>query len=261
MSSSELFNSGETHLASTLDREDPNRLFPESYSMRNILPLVPAVFTALAFIAGCASVSPTTWEPLFDGTSTTKWRGYRKDTFPTKGWEVHDGALHFVAGSGGGDIVTKESFDNFDLEFEWKVSAGANSGVMYRVSEDFEAPWHTGPEYQVLDDTLHPDGKNPRTTAASAYALIARDPACATRPVGEWNQGRIRVKGDQVEHWLNGKKAVEFHLGSPAFADLVKSSKFKDMPRFAREAAGRICLQDHGDSVWYRNIRIRRLAP
>lgn len=222
---------------------------------------IAAAAATLTLLAGCAGWSSPGWEPLFDGTSTSHWRGFRKDTFPAKGWEIQDGTLHFVAGSGGGDIVTREQYGSFDLRFEWKVSPGANSGVIYHVSEAFDAPWQTGPEYQVLDDAKHPDGRNPKTSAAAAYALIARAPETHTRPVGEWNQGRIVVRGTHVEHWLNGQKAVEYDSSKADFLDLVQKSKFKGMPRFARESQGHICLQDHGDSVWYRNIRIQRLNP
>lgn len=199
------------------------------------------------------------WENLFDGSSMAKWRGYKKTDFPFQGWSVVSGTLHFTKGSGGGDLVTREEYGSFELEFDWKVSEGANSGVMYRVTEASDAPWHTGPEYQVLDDAKHPDGKNPKTGAAALYALIACNADKATKPVGEWNSGRILLRGSHLEHWLNGKKVVEADLASPEFAKLVAGSKFKDMPRFAKEAAGRICLQDHGDEVWYRAIRIRRL--
>lgn len=199
------------------------------------------------------------WETLFDGTSTAKWRGFRKAAFPAQGWVIEDGALRFQKGSGGGDLVTREQFADFELEFEWKVSEGANSGVMYRVSEAFEQPWFTGPEYQVLDDSKHADGKNPLTSAGALYALIAAGPEKETRPVGEWNRARIILRDRQLEHWLNGRRVVATTLGGDEFNALVASSKFKDMPRFARESGGHICLQDHGDDVWFRNIRVRRL--
>lgn len=227
--------------------------------MKYRLTRFAAVVATLTVLAGCVSPGKSGWVPLFDGTSTAHWRGFRKNAFPEKGWEIQDNTLHFIAGSGGGDIVTREEYASFDLRFEWKVSPGANSGVIYRVSEAFEAPWHTGPEYQVLDDSKHPDGRNPKTSAAAAYALLARNPATKPNPVGEWNQGRIVVQGDHVEHWLNGQKAVSYDFNQPAFAALVQNSKFKNMPRFGRESTGHICLQDHGDAVWYRNIRIRPL--
>ncbi len=199
------------------------------------------------------------WIVLFDGTSTAAWRGFKKTDFPAKGWEVVDGSLHVKGGGGAGDLVTRQKFRDFELEFEWKVSPGANSGVMYRVSEEFDAPWQTGPEYQVLDDAKHADGKNPKTSASALYALVAASSEKALKPVGEWNSARILLRGTQLEHWLNGKKVVALDLGSPEVRELIGKSKFKDLPRFAREAAGSICLQDHGDDVWFRNIRIRSI--
>lgn len=209
-------------------------------------------------LGGCIVVSSADWTTLFDGKSTAAWRGYKQADFPAKGWEVKDGTLHHVAGGGGGDLVTREKYDSFELRFDWKVAEGANSGVMYRVSEAFNAPYETGPEYQVLDDAKHPDGRNPKTTASSLYALIAAQ-GKELKPVGEWNKARIVVRGSHVEHWLNKKKVVEYELGSDALKALIAGSKFKDMPRFAQEPTGHICLQDHGDSVWYRKIRVRKL--
>jgi opacity protein-like surface antigen len=199
------------------------------------------------------------WDDLLAGNSTAKWRGFKQPDFPAKGWSVAGGTLHFAKGSGGGDLVTREEYASFELEFDWKVTAGANSGVIYRVKENFDAPWHTGPEYQVLDDAQHGDGKNPKTSASALYALIAANAAKATKPVGDWNSGRIVLRGSKLEHWLNGQQVVATDLASPEFAKLVAGSKFKDLPRFAKEASGHICLQDHGDEVWYRNVRIRRL--
>lgn len=199
------------------------------------------------------------WEDLLAGNSTAKWRGFKKTGFPDQGWTLSDGTLHFAKGSGGGDLVTREQFSSFEFEFEWKVSAGANSGVMYRVNEAFEAPWHTGPEYQVLDDALHADGKNPKTSASALYALMAANGSKATKPVGEWNSGRIVLRGSKLEHWLNGKQVVAADLASPEFAKLVAGSKFKEMPRFAKEPSGHLCLQDHGDDVWFRHLRVRKL--
>lgn len=216
-------------------------------------------------LSGCLSLSvgsqAAEWEMLFDGSTLVKWRGYRKPDVPEKGWKVEDGSLRCVARGGGGDILTRDQYDHFDLRFEWKVAPGANSGVMYRVSENFGASWHTGPEYQILDDAKHPDGKNPKTRAASLYALIACDEGKELKPVGDWNESRIRVEGSRVEHWLNSKLVVSYDLESPEFQDLVRQSKFKDLPRFAKEPKGHICIQDHGDDVWYRNIRIQRLDP
>jgi len=198
------------------------------------------------------------WTVLFDGTSTDAWRGFKSDAFPAQGWVIEDGALKHVAGAGGGDIITREQFQDFELRLEWKAAPGANSGIFYRVQEVGNWVWETGPEMQVLDDALHADGKNPKTSAGSLYGLIA----CAkpsVKPAGEWNAVRIVVMGPHVEHWLNGTKVVEYELGSEAWNRMIAESKFKDMPNFGRMPAGHIALQDHGDDVWFRNIKIRRL--
>src|SRR6266571_2253344 len=205
-----------------------------------------------------AKVKPGKWEILFDGRSANKWRGFKMNSFPDQSWKVEDGALRTVAGAHGPDIVTKELYDNFELELEWKVTPGANSGIMYHVSEDFEAPYETGPEMQVLDDDKHADGKDPKTSAGSLYALIAPKNK-RLKPVGEWNRVRIVVQDNQVAHWLNGVKVVEFELGTAELNQLIGRSKFNDMPRFGKEKTGFIDLQHHGDEVWYRKIRVRRL--
>ena len=200
------------------------------------------------------------WEVLFDGTSTAAWRAFKGKDFPAKGWVVENGTLHVQAKAGGGDIVTREQYRDFEMTFEWKVAPGANSGVMYRVSESKSASYETGPEYQVLDDSKHGDGKNPKTSASALYALIAANESKQVRPVGEWNEGRIVVQGTRIEHWLNGRKVVACDLASPEVTALIAKSKFNQWPGFAKEPAGHICLQEHGDDVWYRNIRIRKLA-
>jgi type 1 glutamine amidotransferase len=200
------------------------------------------------------------FRPLFDGKSAAGWRGYKKEAFPAAGWEVVDGALHAKANGGGGDLVTTDEFGDFDLRFEWKVAPGSNSGVMYRTGEEADAPYMTAPEYQVLDDDRHPDGKEPRTSAAALYALYA----CQNKqlkPVGQWNEGRIVVAGNHVEHWLNGVKVVTAELHSDDWNRQVAASKFAAWPTFATKAKGRIDLQDHGDEVWYRSLRIRELPP
>jgi hypothetical protein len=213
---------------------------------------------ALSLVGDAAQAKPDKWQVLFDGKSVDKWRGYKMNSFPDHSWKVEAGAIKTIAGAEGPDIVTKEQFGNFELELEWKVSPGANSGIMYRVSEAAAAPYETGPEMQVLDDDKHDDGRDPKTSAGSLYALIAPKNK-KLKPVGEWNKVRIVVQDNQVVHWLNGVKVVEFELGSPQLNQLIARSKFKDMPRFAKEKPGFIDLQHHGDEVWYRKIRVRRL--
>jgi len=199
------------------------------------------------------------WKLLFDGKTTDGWHAYRGKEVGDK-WKVVDGALVLNPADGkrGGDIVTDDKYENFDLTLEWKVTKGANSGVMYRVSEEKGAPYETGPEYQILDNANHGDGKNPKTSAASAYALYAPSKD-VTKPIGEWNKTRIVVRGDHVEHWLNGVKVVEYDFGSDDWIKRVEESKFAKMDRFGKEKKGHIDLQDHGNEVAYRSIKIKVL--
>jgi cytochrome c len=195
------------------------------------------------------------WKLLFDGKTTTGWHTYGKKSAPS-GWQAVDGALSRA--SGGGDIATDEDYADFELALEWRISPGGNSGIMFHVDESLGAPWESGPEMQVLDNQRHPDGHDPTTSAGSAYALYA-PPRDLTNPVGMWNQVRLRVKGSHVEQWLNGTLCCTYELGSPEWKTLVSQSKFASMPRYGQSKTGRICLQDHGDAVAYRNVRVRRL--
>jgi hypothetical protein len=206
-----------------------------------------------------ASGADNEWITLFDGESLGHWRGFRRDDVPS-GWQIEEGTLAFVPGSGeGGDIVTRDRFENFELELEWKISEGGNSGIFYRVQEgDYRHTWETGPEMQVLDDAGHRDGLTAEHTAGSNYALHAPS-ADVTEPVGEWNTVRLVVDGARVEHWLNGVKIVEFEQWSEDWQALVDASKFATMSGYGAYREGHIALQDHGDRVWYRNIRIRPL--
>lgn len=198
-------------------------------------------------------IPDTSWRVLFDGTSTDAWRGYRMDSMPA-GWQIEDGTLVRVGDTR--DIITRDQFSDFELELEWKVDSAGNSGVMYRVTEEGEWSYHTGPEMQILDDAGHPDGGNRLTSAGSVYGLYAA-PAGLVKPAGEWNTARVVVDSNHVEHWLNGTKGVEYELGSPDWEAKVKASKFIDWPGYGRSPRGHIALQDHGDRVAFRNIRIR----
>jgi hypothetical protein len=223
--------------------------------------LKAVVISSTLIFAGCASPkadSNSKWIVLFDGTSTDAFRGYKRDSFPDKGWKVENGTLKTIPGGDVVDLITKAQFSSFELELDWRISPGGNSGIIYHVSEDFPHSYNTGPEMQVLDDSKHHDGRNPKTSAGALYALIAPTNK-VLKPVGEWNHVRLVVRGTHVEHWLNGREVVQYELGSPELAALIADSKFKDMPRFAKEKIGYIALQNHHDEVWYRNIRIRRL--
>ncbi len=197
------------------------------------------------------------WKLLFDGHNVSEWRGYKQKEMPATGWSVEDGAL--VNHGGGGDIVSREEFADFELELEWKIPEGSNSGIFFHASEDHDHVWESAPEFQILDDAHHPDGQNPKTSAGSNYALIAPPPA-VTRPVGSWNVARIRVLGSHVEHWLNGVKLLEYELWTPEWNALVAGSKFAKMPGYGLEKTGHLALQDHGDPVSFRDIRIRPLV-
>lgn len=193
------------------------------------------------------------WRSLFDGTTTAGWRGYRQKTMP-EGWTVVDGAL--TRAGKGGDIITVDQFGDFELTLEWKVGPGANSGVFFRVNEAADVMWHLAPEVQVIDNA-YKSALKPEQMAGANYDLHApaRD---ATRPPGSWNEMRILAKGNHVEQWLNGVKIVDYEIASADWTRRVRASKFKD-PGYGRTRRGHIALQDHGDTVAYRNIRVREL--
>lgn len=195
---------------------------------------------------------------IFDGKNLNNFKGWKQDAV-SPGWKVsEDGSLAFEPTSGARDIATKKDYSNFELRFSWKVSKGANSGVFYLADESKPLSWSTGPEYQILDNEEHADGASPLTSAASNYALIA--PAYdVTRPVGEWNDARIVVRGMDVEHWLNGVLVVKYTFNSPSWKRLVADSKFKDLATYGQARSGKIIFQNHGDPVWFRNIRIKEL--
>ena len=154
--------------------------------------------------------------------------------------------------------MTREEFDDFTLELDWKISSGGNSGIMYRVATGDTAPYYSGPEYQILDSSRHADGKSRLTSAGALYGLYP-SPADCEKPAGEWNSAKIVVQGKHIEHWLNGRKIVDCEIGSDDWARRVAQSKFATWEKFGKMARGHIVLQDHGDQVWYRNIRITPL--
>jgi hypothetical protein len=194
------------------------------------------------------------WKTIFDGKSLTGWRQWRGTT--PKGWEVVDGAL--TRTGSGGDLVYDKVLKNFELSLEWNIAPGGNSGIMYHASETTDKPYESGPEMQVLDDAKHADGRLRETSAGAAYALYP-SPAGVVHPAGEWNKVRLLVKGPHVEHWLNDKKIVTYEIGSPDWIGRVGASKFRTMPKFGTFAEGYLVLQDHGDRVQFRNIKVREL--
>jgi len=204
------------------------------------------------------------WKLLFDGKSLDAWRGYKMQTLPV-GWTVEDGAIHFMpppkdapAAGQRQDIITKEQYQDFELVVEWAVTPAGNSGIFFHVAETGARTYETGPEFQVLDNKGHKDGEKPVTSAGSNYALHApvKD---VTKPIGEWNEARITVKGAHVTHSLNGTKLLEYDLWTPEWKAMVEASKFKAMPGYGLEKTGHIALQDHGDHVMFRSIKIRAL--
>lgn len=197
------------------------------------------------------------WVTLFDGSDLDAWRGYGREDVPS-GWVIDAGTLHFEPGGEGGDLVTRQSFADFELEIEWKVTPCGNSGIFYRGVQTDSLIYHTAPEMQVLDDACHPDARFPSHRAGAAYDLYMATPG-VVHAGGEWNQARIVARGGHVEHWLNGQQVVTYEQGSAAWDARVAASKFSIMPDFGRARQGLIGLQDHGDPVWYRNIRVRPL--
>ncbi len=204
------------------------------------------------------------WKLLFDGKTTNGWRGYLKQDAPGA-WKVQDGALFLdtdakKAGASGGDLITADEYENYELELEWKISEGGNSGIIFSVHEDpkFRATYATGPEMQVLDDARHSDGKIHKHNSGDLYDLIA-SPARYAKPVGEWNTAKIIKKNNKLTLIFNGQKTAETTMGTDEWKKLVGESKFKTWEGFGAYAKGHIALQDHGDKVWYRNIKIRQL--
>lgn len=199
------------------------------------------------------------WQLLFDGKSADQWRGYGKDSIPGKGWMVEDDMLKVE--KGGGDLITKEQFGNFELQLEFALSDTANSGIFYlAIEEPKDAIWKFAPEYQLLDNETYTEmyGDMSKHLTGENYDLHASKED-HTNPIGDWNTARIVHNNGHVEHWLNGYQTVEYEIGSEAWEQLVQNSKFKDYPRYGRAKEGHIGLQDHGHLVMFRNIKIRKL--
>ncbi|HTN74941.1 MAG TPA: DUF1080 domain-containing protein [Pirellulaceae bacterium] len=223
------------------------------------LCLIGALASATAFAADppanklTAEEEKAGWKLIFDGESTKGWRNYKKDAI-NPGWKVVDGALTRAAG-GAGDIITADKYGAFELTLDYKISKGGNSGLMFHVTEEEGTPWMTGPEIQIQDNK---DGHDPQK-AGWLYQLYKSE-IDATNPAGEWNTLRIVISPEKCEHYMNGKKYCEYVKGSKDWDERVAKSKFGKMPKFGKATAGYISLQDHGNEVAYRNIKIRPIA-
>lgn len=236
---------------------------------------------ALALLVACSSTKPTTmnnaanalsdeekrqgWELLFDGQSTAGWHNYGKPGTVGNAWKVVDGTLYLDAaskksGAQGGDIVTNGEFENFHLSLDWKIAPNGNSGIMFYVQEDpakYRQTYHTGPEMQVLDNAGHPDAKIVKHRAGDLYDLITAKET--VKPAGEWNHAEIKADKGRLQFFLNGEEVLATTMWDEAWKTMIANSKFKEWPGFGAFQKGKIALQDHGDDVWYRNIKIRRL--
>jgi hypothetical protein len=198
------------------------------------------------------------WQTLFGDKAEdlSAWKTYGKPASAPVTWAVEEGVLAWRKGAG--NLATKETFTDFELELEWKIAPGSNSGIMFGVDEKSDKPWHSGPELQILDDAKHRDGKNPLTSAGALYSLYAPTQR-ASKPIGEWNTQRVKVQNGRMQSWLNGVAVVDAQIGSADWNARVAKSKFAPFKQFARVNPGRILLQDHNEPVWFRNIRVRRL--
>ncbi len=189
---------------------------------------------------------------------TNAFRGFHQDTFPTGYWTCEAGVLRSISGRKI-DLITREKYEDFDLELDWKVTPGANSGIFIGVTEAASETYWSGPEMQINDDAINPDGKTPNTSAGALYDLIAPNDKKSLKPAGEYNHAGVISRGGRVQYWLNGAKILEYDWDSPAIRELIHHSKFKDAPCFMKNRNGHIALQSEGNEVWFRNIRIRRL--
>jgi len=228
---------------------------------------LPLFALILAFNWAHFQPKPGPWKFLFDGETTKGWRGVYMTHFPDSGWVVKDKMLIHKSSQGkesasGGDIITEEEFTNFELELEFRISKGGNSGIKYFVVERQPKPAGSaiGCEFQILDDDNHPDalkGRDGNRKAGGLYDLIPAPMDKKLNPPGQWNKARILVNGKHVEHWLNGKKTIEYDKGSNDFKNRIAESKYKTFPFFGNDNKGHILLQDHGDEVAFKKIRIR----
>lgn len=228
-------------------------------TLRILLPLILLIAPAVAADNTLTSAEKAAgWELLFDGISLEGWRGYRRETLPEAGWEVKDGILRTVAKVKGGELITVRKFGDFEFSWEWRIAEGGNNGVKYFVTED--RPRAPGHEYQMLDDAKHPDGRaGPDRLTAAFYDVLPPAVDKPLKPVGEWNNSRIVVRGNRVEHWLNGRNVLTYELGSPEVQAGLAASKFKAFPDFGTKLTGHLMLTYHNDECWFRNLKVREL--
>ena len=201
---------------------------------------------------------PGEWETLFSG-KTHQFRGYKTYDFPKQSWKIERGELKSIAGAPQVDLVSVSMYEDFDLEIEWRVAPGADGGVLYRVMEDRGPTWHSGLEYQMIDDARNPEAKKGARSTGSLYDVVAGKSTASVKSAGQVNTSVIRVRQGVAEHWLNGEKVLSYQLGSADFRSSVDQSKFKNLPRYGREKEGHIGLQHMGSEVAFRSIRVRRL--
>ena len=225
-----------------------------------ILLLVMACF---AFVNTPGKETPGKWISLFDGKTLRGWHGFNK-TGAISNWMIEDGAmvcLGAAADAHGGDIVTDEGYENFELKWEWKISTGGNSGVMYHVAEGekYKAPYETGPEYQVIDDIGFPEKLEEWQKTGADYAMTVPNEKKNLKPVGKWNTSKIIFNKGHVEHWLNGKMIVSFQAWDAAWTKEKQEGKWKDYPDYGMAKKGSIALQDHGHKAYFKNIMIKVL--
>jgi hypothetical protein len=231
--------------------------------MSRLVPLAAFLLACTCFLRAAdntlsADERAAGWELLFDGTSFNGWRGFRSATLPENGWEIRDGTLHTLAGVRGSELITIRKFTNFELSWDWRLLEGGNNGVKYFVTED--RPRSPGHEYQMLDDAKHRDGqRGARFQTASFYEVLPPAADKPLHPPGDWNTSRIVVRGQHVEHWLNGAKVLAYELGSDAVREGIARSKFKDEPGFGEKIAGHIMLTYHQDECWFKNLKLREL--